>query len=327
MKTKLIYSCLLICLFIQCTKEANRQVLIDEAFQPFVDFYIEEAAKRGIEVDFEKTGMSITFGEVPPNSNGVCKGFREGITSGHEIVIHRNRWDESNESWRERLILHELGHCHLYRAHTADTLANGEWKSIMRGESPPGFGARSINFTGTRKKYYLDELFNVGTSAPEWENVRANYSDFEEGQKETIIELEAIDDFFRTTDLTGDFEIEMEFIFTNDLQFNALGFAWGGANETSSMQFAISGGNNIFIVNRIEGFGIIRIFENYEGFQLGVTNIMTVQKIGNRYFYFYNQEFLYWSDFEPLPSSVVQITKNDGFDLVIDRFTVKRLVN
>jgi len=310
--------------FSSCKKDPSEKIVVDPQFQPFVDSYIEEAVKRGVEVDFEKTGLSIQFGDVPPNANGVCKGFIKNFTSAHEIVIHRNRWEGFNESGKERLIYHELGHCHLYREHLIDTLGNGEWTSIMRGVAPEGYGDRGFNFSGSRKQYYLDELFKEGTSSPNWANLTRSYDDIPESQKEVLIERENVTEFFRSADLTGDFEIEMSFEFTSEFVNYFLGFNWGGFDRESALEFAVSKANNIFILNELNGYGLQAIFDSYKGFRLDEINKMTVQKIGDKYFYFFNERFLYWNDFEPLNSKNIEINKNVP-DLNIARITVKRL--
>jgi len=323
MRTLLSYLFFLLLAF-SCEKEAVTKIEVDPEFQPFVDSFVAEAEKRGVNIDFEKTGLSLTFGEVPANANGVCSGLREGISSTHEIIIDRNRWKGDNEFDKERLIYHELGHCHLLRGHTADTLPNGEWTSLMRGVPPDGFGYRSFNMTGIRRDYYIDELFDEDIATPEWANLTANYDDITEDQKELLFEVKNKIELFRSTDLSGDFEIEMEFILTDDFLVNALGVYWGGFGE-KSMTMAFSTGN-LFIINRLEGYGILRTYESFNGFRLNQSCKLTVRRIGEKYFYFANERFLYWSDVEPLKSNAVEIYQNEAFGYEVPRLSVKKLI-
>lgn len=318
-------SCLfLLVLIFSCTKEIATTIEVDPEFQPFVDSFIAEAAKRGIDIDFEETGLSLTFGEVPANANGVCTGLREGISSTHEIIIDLNRWKGDNEFEKERLIYHELGHCHLLRGHISDTLPNGEFASIMRGVPPNGFGYRSFNMTGARREYYIDELFNEAIEKPEWSNLTIAYDDIKEDQKELLFEVENRIELFRSTDLSGDFEIEIEFIFTNDFLNHALGFYWGGFGE-KSMTMAFSTGN-LFIINRLEGYGVLRAYESFNGFRLNQPCKLTVRRISDKYYYFANEQFLYWSDVEPMKSNAVEIYQNESFQYEVPRFSVKQLI-
>ena len=153
MRTLFYLFCVL--LILNCTKEGATKIEVDPEFQPFVDSFVAEAAKRGVDINFEETGLSLTFGEVPANANGVCTGLREGMSSTHEIIIDRNRWKGDNEFEKERLIYHELGHCFLGRPHLNTTNTNGTCVSMMNsGESG------CVNAYGrlTRARY-LDELF------------------------------------------------------------------------------------------------------------------------------------------------------------------------
>jgi len=310
-----------------CQRESIKTIDVDPEFEPYVNSFVEEATKRGVDVNFEESGLSIQFGEAGKNVNGICRGFRANMSSAHEIIIDRNRWRDDNEFEKERLIYHELGHCQLFRPHTIDTLANGEWKSIMRDGSPPqGYGFRAFNMTGIRRDYYLDELFNQAIAAPEWANITAAYNDILEDQKELLLEVNDRMNFFRSTDLSGNFEIEMEFIFTNEFINNALGFYWGGFGEMQSMGMTLSA-LNLFIVNRLENYGILRAFESFDGLRLNESVKMTVRKIDDKYYYFVNEGFIYWSDFEPLQSNVVEIVQNAAFNYPVERFTVKKIKN
>ncbi|MEL6943552.1 MAG: hypothetical protein AAFO82_12850, partial [Bacteroidota bacterium] len=210
------------------------------------------------------------------------------------------------------------------RGHTSDTLASGEFSSLMRGVPPNGFGYRSFNMTGIRRSYYIDELFDENIKAPDWASLTANYDDITEEQKELLIEVENKTNFFRSTDLSGNFEIEMEFVLTNDFLNNALGFYWGGAG-IKSMAFTFSTGN-LFISNRLDGYGVLRAYESFNGFRLNQPCKLTVRRIDDKYFYFANEQFLYWSDYEPLKNNTVELYQNDAFQYEVPRFSIKRLL-
>jgi hypothetical protein len=72
----------------------------------------------------------------------------------------------------ETLVFHELGIVY-GRAHNTDTLPNGDPKSIM---VPNKISLYSVYIpignqpcdNGFKRPYYLDELFNPQTAAPDW---------------------------------------------------------------------------------------------------------------------------------------------------------------
>ncbi|MEL6924488.1 MAG: hypothetical protein AAFO94_10615 [Bacteroidota bacterium] len=312
-------------LLISCTRENIKQILIEDDFRVYSDRFIEEAAKRGIDVDFKETGMVIQFGETPNLAAGVCYGMIEGQTSNHDILIDRGIWKQSSDGERERLIFHELGHCLLYRAHIPDTLASGEWKSIMRGVPPEGYGYRSTNYTGIRRQYYIDELFDRNIPEPEWARVKARYDDYSEAQKELLYETSNLNNFFRDPLLTSeDFEIELQFTYTDDFFFNYLGIVWGGS-EDEAQSLILSGGNRLLIINRLSDYGVIRGFEFFQNINLNDTNTMTIRKVGDRNFYFFNEQYLYWSEVEPLRSNIARVALNQTFEPGVLSFKVMRL--
>lgn len=69
---------------------------------------------------------------------------------------------------KEDLIFHELGHGLLGRGHLNTTLENGDWKSIMCGGDMINEREWNINYRGERRAYYLDELFEESTAAPDF---------------------------------------------------------------------------------------------------------------------------------------------------------------
>src|ERR1035437_9451238 len=69
---------------------------------------------------------------------------------------------------KEDLIFHELGHGLLKRDHLNLTLENGDWKSIMCGGDKVGTRSWNINYKGIRRNYYIDELFDENTPAPDF---------------------------------------------------------------------------------------------------------------------------------------------------------------
>ncbi len=166
------YSRVLLILFfvvtiLSCTKNTEpKPIIIDATFQKYVDTFLAEGKKRNIELNLSDEGITVQFGNT--DLNGKTYG---GITfqATHTININKTYWDNSSELYRETLMLHELGHLLLKRIHKSTVLGNNEAQSLMASSDDSNFKSQAI-YQGFRKKYYLDELFNSSTPAPEWAN-------------------------------------------------------------------------------------------------------------------------------------------------------------
>ncbi|MEM1327498.1 MAG: hypothetical protein AAGI23_16170 [Bacteroidota bacterium] len=324
MKTSSLLCCLLSFFLLACEEEFfTPQVNVDPEFQPYLDTYIAEATKRRVEVPIEEKGLTLVFDDTPSGANGVCYGVREGITSEHRIHISQSNWKDMSEAYREFLIFHEMGHCYEYRRHTSDTLSNRDWKSMMRGRSPIGFGYRSINYTGTRREYYVDELFDPDVAPPDWASWTRDYNTIAETEKTLLAERKNPTTFSRSFNWADNYEIEIEFPVTDDLLRSVVGFAWGNFSEEESLRFALST-FNLFISDNVTGYGNLHAFESYNGLRLGQSGKLTVQKIGDYFWYFVNEKFVYWTDVVPLVTQRVMLVNLGG---TIDRITVKNLPN
>ena len=84
------------------------------------------------------------------------------------IRLEKQYWKQADATQKKILLFHEFGHCFLNRTHTNEILTNGEWKSLMRGGTLPNNRSYFINFSGLRKDYYWDELFDPETLTPAW---------------------------------------------------------------------------------------------------------------------------------------------------------------
>ncbi|RMG20066.1 MAG: hypothetical protein D6730_20520 [Bacteroidetes bacterium] len=269
-------------------------------FQPYVDRFIAEGAKRGHDIDFSDTGLSIIFREaVDTETGGVCRGK-------HRIEIEKFFWDDLNDFQREGLIFHELGHCELGRGHKNDTLPNGEWASRMRGDPIPQGLSAVINYTGARRLYYIDELFDPGTPQPDWATFSADYHAFGPADKSLIREISGERRSFQTTiNLPSSANFEVEFELDIGLTESWAGVQWGG-NEfdnsirllhTATKRFLIDSGNQVWgTMREIKHFGKIR-----PGF-----NKWTIRKLDDQYHIFLNEEFIYWFDYQVPAGNMLQ---------------------
>ena len=295
-------------------KKDKPEILIDTPFQEYVDRFIEEAAQRGTQIDFSDTGLQIQFGTVPPEAAGVCNGRGDGTSGSHVIYVRRSSWNEYSDSQRERLVFHELGHCELNRGHLNDTLPNGEWLSIMRGDPLPKDIQFYTNFTGRRRTYYVNELFDQSTAIPDWVNIKRNYDAVTEEQKEIVLERNDIDKFdeFVPGVFTGDFEIEMVYRITAGASFG--GFAFAGSTIETSFYAYINDGVNLFLSSGQDVWGTFREFLGIV--DLSRFNKLTIRREGDLFYYFWNERFIYWTDIDKVNGS--KLISLAGPNVVLD---------
>ncbi|MDW3646292.1 MAG: hypothetical protein R8P61_04440 [Bacteroidia bacterium] len=162
-------------------------VNIESLFTDYVDRFEEEAAARGINIDFSEEGIEILLVD---STTYLYAGYCDKDQTTHQITIQRNFWDNVTERDRERLLFHELGHCILNRSHKNGLTDDREFLSIMQGSGSQSqfFSVRNrfINYSGFRKDYYLDELFDGNTSRPFWADTRLAYADLDSMDKDNL---------------------------------------------------------------------------------------------------------------------------------------------
>ena len=126
---------------------------IQPEIRPYYDIFIQEAAKRHVDID--TYGVKISFG--PMNDDG-----QQGVTS------HRYREmkiDSASYKWKnypESLVFHELGHLLLHREHNNHRV-NYNPISIMDSREIPEYELDREDL----REYYLNELFNPSTPLPD----------------------------------------------------------------------------------------------------------------------------------------------------------------
>lgn len=134
-----------------CSKEDL--VETDNELRPYFQLFADEAAERGIVVDYQAERIEGLLQDITiPDVLGQC--FRN-VDKPRKVIIDRATWNESDEARKRFLIFHELGHCFLDRGHTDDKIGD-ECVSIMHSNTQlcPDF-----ELTVANRKQYLDELF------------------------------------------------------------------------------------------------------------------------------------------------------------------------
>ena len=150
----------------------SKEYSVDPSFIDYLQRFETEGTARGKTFDPEANGLIIEFGNLANGDAGLTH-YEKPI----RIQIDRTYWDAISKSagadlMKEDLIFHELGHGLLNRAHINTTLANGDWKSMMCGGDKVNNRSWNINYHGERRKYYVDELFNESTPAPDFASLQ-----------------------------------------------------------------------------------------------------------------------------------------------------------
>jgi len=158
--------CTSVLVFTSC--KDSKEYRVDSSFADYLQRFETEGASRGKTFDVQTNGLIIEFANLKDNTAGLTH-YEKPI----RIEIDRTYWNDISKSagadlMKEDLIFHELGHGLLNRNHLNSTLENGDWKSIMCGGDKVDNRSWNINYRGMRRKYYIDELFNESTTAPDF---------------------------------------------------------------------------------------------------------------------------------------------------------------
>ncbi len=168
MKNRITLFCILLVILSTSCRDKFQRYDVDGELDPYLQLFLQEGKKRGMNFDVEKNGLLMEFTDLEEPTIGLCT-YQNPLL----VQIDRPYWEETTqyedqENLRQNVVFHELGHGLLNRRHDNSLLPNLEWKSIMCGGTPVEGRDWSVNFNGYRKEYYLNELFNIRTAVPEW---------------------------------------------------------------------------------------------------------------------------------------------------------------
>jgi len=138
-------------LMLSCSKDDAIET--DAELLPYFEIFAEEAALRGISVDYVAARIEGLIQDIPNETvQGQCF-YNENIPN--KVIVDIDYWNNATKSEREFIIFHELGHCFLEREHLNTANPDGSCVSIMHAN--PGVCRFDLN-SDTRDAY-LDELF------------------------------------------------------------------------------------------------------------------------------------------------------------------------
>ena len=317
---------ILVVLFLSSCKESEYRVNSD--FADYLQRFEDEGATRGRTFDFESSGLIIEFGKLDKDVAGLTH-YENPI----RIEIDKTYWNNISKTagadmMKENLIFHELGHGVLGRKHLNTTLENGDWKSIMCGGDKVNNRSWNINYRGERRKYYLDELFNESTIAPDFSSfdliadttgyapvLQRDFSTVDQA----IWKLTDTDKYKTSLDngrlcfqskvdsvyfvyanlstainILSDFSYEMTFQYPTGNATNQYGLIFGTSGNEATEYFSIDNNQNMYMGNR----SWYSFFTQLPKSSINPTNInkLKVFKTGGFLYYFINNVYCYKSE-------------------------------
>ncbi len=150
-------------------EEGNFDCSVDAVLASYVNDFFTEAESRGRK--FPKDNLVVTFADaiVIDGVGYSGRGWWDYNGTGQKRVeILKNAWGTLNDSEREILMFHELGHAMLERGHRNSRFSNCDRASIMCGDICDGFYLAYVLTHDERRTYYIDELFDPCVEPPSW---------------------------------------------------------------------------------------------------------------------------------------------------------------
>lgn len=326
---------------------------IPAIIEPYIELFEQEAASRGLDITIDNLIVEFEEDLRGGDAAGLCTFASESSPTPHiRLDTTSFNW-QNNEFHRELLVFHELGHCILNRLHRDDELPNGNFTSIMRSTGEQLYGG---NLNYFKRDYYLDELFDEGTPAPDWATDIPEYAAVSEDQRQPIL-IEDFDNnangwqigvssntrseisgglftfesrqansaFFTannvpTLDQTQDFEVEARLRIADGANSVMLQWAGSGANDLSF--FGFTEDSIVFIGNWENGVSISRSLDTFAPSEF---HTLTVRKQGDRYFLFFDETYFDVMEFESYEGSLIAFYVGPLTTLQVDYIYVNQL--
>lgn len=134
-----------------CTKGGSNEIEA-ELFSHF-EVFAAEANEFGIVIDFESMNVGGYIENIQTTGTiGQCRSYSDGSKN---VVIDTRYWNRMNDTEREYVVFHELGHCVLGRSHVDTKDQNGNCSSIMQS----GEGDCESLYIESNRDELLEELF------------------------------------------------------------------------------------------------------------------------------------------------------------------------
>ena len=325
--------------------------------QDLLKKFADEGKARGVSVN--TSIIRFQFSNVLKDGYwGYCNAAQDANSN---FIIDPNKtnlirldstiWRQMSFVEKEWLLFHECGHCALGRIHQNRTFLNGESYSIMSAGDAGIYGGQ-VNYSGFRKNFYLDELFNPKTSSPSWADSQPLYSSVNISQKKVMfketfekitndwvtnqggtatvengvisLKVTSINDLVSlnapiSIDYTQNFEIEFDIKIATKENYGQFVF---GENQRP----------NNFTINLIPERSISYIFlppfnliqlstDSGSSIKNNEFNKITIRRIGDRYNYYINEKPAYFFDyFQPSTNKPLWISSFGSGSTQYDNF-------
>ena len=299
-----------------CKKDDPIEYIVDSDFEEYVQRFIDEAAARGVEIDFSDTGLLIEYSDrIVDGASGYC------YVGQHHIVIDKSEWSTLTDTQKEYLLFHELGHCELDRRHKNDQFDNLLWESLMRGD--PLVGTQQnipVPYFGFRKNYYRDELFNQNTAAPDWSTPTFAIDDVAQADKELLIERQNTPKITEAPSSIGDkFEMEFQIKGINSVPF-ITELTWGAGSQKFFVRIYRNFGTYIGV---LEAGKDQQVF--YHPTKDALDKITVRQKDGFTQLFF-DDNLIYHFDELSVALSNIKLEARDGLGVLVPNFSVENFL-
>lgn len=148
------------------------QYNVPDEVEPYVQIFRDLARQHRQTV--QSDNLVITFGKTTDNNAcGQCL-LAAGKTPRITLSTDPLCWKQASTQERECLVLHELGHCLLKRAHLTTRFPAGMYTSLMNPDDVGVYATCRYPIDNDacdrrpRREYYVNELFDTRTPSPAW---------------------------------------------------------------------------------------------------------------------------------------------------------------
>jgi hypothetical protein len=183
-----------------------------------------------------------------------------------------------------------------------------------------------INYSGARRLYYIDELFDEEEPVPDFALFSAAYDDVKSEQKVQLHFEEDAGTQFRENfilDAEDNFEIELEVDVFQSLSF--VGIQFGGSAFESSFRIIYTPFKKVIIDSGMNYYGTMAEINNHPAIKSGFNEI-TLRKLDDIFVVFINEQFIYWFEVPEFYSRVVESFRSGQGSAQYRNVTISKII-
>ncbi|GEM_PF-6170494 len=301
MKNSTQFTFLALLLLLSGCKKDKPTPLEDLPYGQYLKTINDLATQHGM--DIEKKLRKLKFERI--------EGFAEGTSCGNEVILVPTLYENIyGEDFTGQFIYHQIGHCVLGRQHRNDKFANDEWKSLMRQSPYLGAEGQACDFTGSKKEYYLEELFNEQADPAGFDFSTAPIPFDDNLQRHFERKLECNTNYYDLIAEDVNFDIEIKYTFTSTPSQIQVSLFDGNGFYLRLWQ---QGQNRTLVIDDIE-YGLYFAFEAFDfpNYDQGFT--LTLRRIGDKFLFYINKQYMYARSSPPFGIDSILATGNPSPD-------------